>query len=70
MILEEEEDQEAKIKERVDEIIQVLSLRQDILKQFDDNLFNALVEKITILSPAHFVFTLKSGMSIDEIIEN
>ncbi|WP_348624430.1 recombinase family protein [Paenibacillus peoriae] len=70
LILEEEEDQKAKIKERVDEIIQVLSSRQDILKQFDDNLFNALVEKITILSPAHFVFTLKSGMSIDEIIED
>lgn len=36
-----------------------LSTQQDILEQFDDNLFNALVEKITILSPAHFVFTLK-----------
>ncbi|MEC0179968.1 recombinase family protein [Paenibacillus peoriae] len=70
LILEEEEDQKEKIKERVDEIIQVLSSRQDILEQFDDNLFNALVEKITILSPAHFVFTLKSGMSIDEIIED
>ncbi|MGP0578837.1 recombinase family protein [Paenibacillus peoriae] len=69
LILEEEEDQKAKIKERVDEIIQVLSSRQDILKQFDDNLFNALVEKITILSPAHFIFTLKSGMSIDEILD-
>ncbi|MFT9367226.1 recombinase zinc beta ribbon domain-containing protein [Paenibacillus polymyxa] len=67
--LEEEEDRKEKIKERVDEIIQVLSSRQDILKQFDDNLFNALVEKITILSPAHFVFTLKSGMSIDEILD-
>lgn len=69
LILEEEEDQKAKIKERVDEIIQVLSTQQDILEQFDDNLFNALVEKIMILSPAHFVFTLKSGMSIDEILD-
>jgi site-specific DNA recombinase len=70
LILKEEEDQKEKIKERVDEIIQLLCSRQDILEQFDDNLFNALVEKITILSPAHFVFTLKSGMSIDEIIED
>ncbi|MEE4571047.1 recombinase family protein [Paenibacillus polymyxa] len=70
LILEEEKDRKEKVKERVDEIIQVLSSRQDILEQFDDNLFNALVEKITILSPAHFVFTLKSGMSIDEIIED
>ncbi|MFK4305290.1 site-specific DNA recombinase [Paenibacillus sp. RC254] len=68
LTLEQEHEQQAKIKERVDEIIQLLNLRKDILEQFDDNLFNALVEKITILSPAHFVFTLKSGLSIDEII--
>ncbi|WP_179031580.1 recombinase family protein [Paenibacillus kribbensis] len=69
LILEEEEDQNERIKERIDEIIQILSSRHYILEQFDDNLFNALVEKITILSPAHFVFTLKSGMSIDEILD-
>ncbi len=69
LTLEQEKEQQAKIKERVDEIIQVLSLREDILEQFDDSLFNALVEKITILSPAHFVFTLESGMSIDEILD-
>ncbi|MFK4436612.1 recombinase family protein [Paenibacillus sp. RC21] len=69
LTLEQEHEQQAKIKERVDEIIQVLSTQQDILEQFDDNLFNALVEKITILSPAHFVFTLKSGMDIDEILD-
>ncbi|MGG1644281.1 recombinase family protein, partial [Paenibacillus sp. NRS-1782] len=69
LTLEQEHEQQAKIKERVDEIIQVLSLREDVLEQFDDNLFNALVEKITILSPANFVFTLKSGMDIDEILD-
>lgn len=69
VILEEEENQEEKIKERVDEVIQILRLREDILEQFDNNLFNALVEKITVLSSAHFDFTLKSGMTIDEIIE-
>ncbi|WP_254207540.1 hypothetical protein [Paenibacillus sp. AK121] len=70
VILEEEEDQKEKIKERVDEVIQILSLREDILEQFVDKLFNALVKKITVLSSAHFVFTLKSRMSIDEIIEH
>ncbi|AUJ88419.1 recombinase [Paenibacillus polymyxa] len=40
-----------------------------MLEQFVDNLINALVEKITILSPVHFVFTLKCGMSIDEILD-
>ncbi|KJD42333.1 recombinase family protein [Paenibacillus terrae] len=69
LTLEQEHEQQAKIKERVDEIIQVLNLREDVLEQFDDNLFNALVEKITILSPARFVFTLKSGMDIDEILD-
>ncbi|SCW83305.1 Site-specific DNA recombinase [Paenibacillus tianmuensis] len=66
-LLEKDNDQKAQIKERVDEIIQVLSLRQELLEQFDDSLFHALVEKITILSPAHFVFTLKSGMEITEL---
>ncbi|WP_025683648.1 recombinase zinc beta ribbon domain-containing protein, partial [Paenibacillus maysiensis] len=69
LTLEQEHEQKAQLKERVDEIIQVLSSQQDILEQFDDNLFNALVEKITILSPAHFVFTMKSGMDIDEILD-
>ncbi|MGG1673778.1 recombinase family protein, partial [Paenibacillus sp. NRS-1783] len=69
LTLEQEHDQKAKIKERVDEIIQVLSTRENVLEQFDDNLFNALVEKIIVLSPAHFVFTLKSGMDIDEILD-
>jgi len=67
--LEQDNDQKALIKDRVDEIIQVLSLRQHLLKKFDDDIFNALVEKITILSPAHFVFTLKSGLEIDEFEE-
>lgn len=61
-LLEKDNDQKAQIKDRIDEIIQILSLRQDLLEQFDDDIFNALVEKITILSPAHFVFTLKSGL--------
>ncbi|WP_235332361.1 zinc ribbon domain-containing protein [Paenibacillus terrae] len=69
LILEGGDIRRKKIKERVDEIIQLLNSRQDILEQFDDKLFNALVENITILSPAHFVFTLKSGMSIDEILD-
>lgn len=68
-LLENDNDQKAQIKDRIDEIIQVLSLRQDLLEQFDDDIFNALVEKITILSPAHFVFTLKSGLEIEEILD-
>jgi len=28
---------------------------------FDEEIFNALVEKIEILTPTHFVFELKAG---------
>jgi site-specific DNA recombinase len=69
ILLEKDMDQKAQIKSRVNEIIQVMNARQDLLEQFDDELFNALVEKITILSPTHFVFTLKSGMEIEEFEE-
>jgi site-specific DNA recombinase len=69
ILLEKDMDQKAQIKHRVNEIIQVMNTRQDLLEQFEDDLFNALVEKITILSPAHFVFTLKSGMEIIELEE-
>ena len=35
------------------------------LEEFDEELFNALVEKIEILTPAHFVFELKSGLRVE-----
>ncbi|WP_245561113.1 recombinase [Desulfoscipio gibsoniae] len=37
------------------------------MEEFDDKIFNALVEKIEVLSPTHFVFVLKSGMIVEEI---
>ena len=37
------------------------------LEEFDEQIFNALVEKIDILTPAHFVFELKSGLKVDKI---
>jgi site-specific DNA recombinase len=69
MILEKDMDQKAQIKSRVNEIIQVMNARQELLEQFDDELFNALVEKITILSPTRYLFTLKSGLEIEEFEE-
>lgn len=36
--------------------------RAGLLEQFDNVIFNALVEKFDILLPTHFVFVLKSGM--------
>jgi hypothetical protein len=69
MLLEKDMDQKAQIKSRVNEIIQVMNARQELLEQFDDELFNALVEKITILSPTRYLFTLKSGLEIEQFEE-
>ncbi|MDR3542352.1 MAG: hypothetical protein P4L69_15530 [Desulfosporosinus sp.] len=33
--------------------------------EFDEQIINALVEKIEILTPAHFVFELKNGMRLE-----
>ncbi|MCB8815907.1 hypothetical protein [Desulfosporosinus shakirovi] len=42
--------------------------RDSLLEEFDDEIFSALVEKIEILTPTHFVFGLKSGMRVEEIL--
>ncbi|OLN21357.1 hypothetical protein BTO30_15460 [Domibacillus antri] len=39
--------------------------KEGLLEQFDDGIFNALVEKIEILLPAHFILVLKDGMRIE-----
>ncbi|MEW9701951.1 hypothetical protein [Paenibacillus sp. SI8] len=67
--VENDRDQKSQIQVRVSEIIQIINERQDILEQFEDDLFNALVEKITILSPTRYLFTLKIGLEMEEIIE-
>jgi site-specific DNA recombinase len=67
--LSKEYDQQDQHKERIKEIIHTINEREDLLEQFDDDIFNALVEKITILSPTHFLFTLKSGLEIEEFEE-
>jgi len=54
------------LKDRVNEIIQVIKGRQEALKEFDESIFNALVEKIEIISPVHFVFELKSGARVED----
>ena len=57
------------IKGRFDEFIQAINSRESLLEEFDEEIFNALVEKIVILTPTHFVFELKSGMKVEEIVE-
>jgi len=55
------------LKQRFDEIIQTINSRDSLLEEFDEEIFNALVEKIEILTPTHFVFELKSGLRVEEI---
>ncbi|MDR3586280.1 MAG: hypothetical protein P4L59_13315 [Desulfosporosinus sp.] len=57
------------LKQRFDEILQTINSRDTLLEEFDEEIFNALVEKIEILTPAHYVFELKSGMRVEEIEE-
>jgi len=56
------------LKGRADEIIGVIKGRQEALEEFDEGIFNALVEKIEVVSPTHFVFELKSGARVEERI--
>ena len=51
---------------RLSVIIETLNSWQGLLVEFSDEIFNALVEKIEIISPSHFVFVLKSGMRVKE----
>ena len=53
------------LKVRIDNIIEIIKSRQEALAEFDEEIFNALVEKIEIISPTHFVFELKSGVRVD-----
>ncbi|MDR3544053.1 MAG: hypothetical protein P4L69_24320 [Desulfosporosinus sp.] len=57
------------LKERFDKIVLTINSRDSLLEEFDEEIFNALVKKIEILTPAHFVFELKSGMRVEEIVE-
>ncbi|MFL0194819.1 recombinase family protein [Clostridium sp. WILCCON 0269] len=55
-------------KQRVAEIIKVIKEQESLLTKFDDKIFNALVDKIEIISPTHFVFVLRNGMRVEERI--
>jgi len=57
------------LKQRFDQILETINSRDSLLAEFDEEIFNALVEKIEILTPAHFVFELTSGMRVEEFEE-
>ena len=49
------------MKQRFNEILETISSRDSLLEKFDAEILNALVEKIKILTPAHFVFEYEIG---------
>lgn len=53
------------MKQRFNEIIQTLNSRDELLEEFNEQIFNALVEKIEILTPTHFAIILKSGLRVE-----
>jgi len=67
---EQDEDRKEELKRRVTEIIDVIKGREGLLEEFDMDIFNALVEKIEVLSPTHFVFVLQSGLVIKKNFNN
>lgn len=43
------------VKQRFDETVQTINGRGSLLEEFDEEIFNELVEKIEILKPTHFL---------------
>ena len=54
---------------RVREIEKMLR-GQEIVKEFDEDLFTALVEQIWVKSLVEVVFVLKAGVEVREILKN
>ncbi len=55
------------MKQRFDKIPETINSRDSLLEEFAEEIFNALVEKIEILTPTHFVFELKRGVKREKI---
>jgi hypothetical protein len=39
---------------------------EDMLTEFDDDIFGAMVEHILVISPTHLKFELKNGLVLEE----
>ena len=58
------------LKQRVNEIVQTMNSRDSLLEEFDDEIFDALIEKIEILTPAHVFLKLSSGWRVEELYKS
>lgn len=56
------------MKNRIEDIANLLKSRKELLEEFDDELFIALVDHIKVTSPVHLIFVLKSGIEVEELL--
>lgn len=59
---EEEHIKEVDYKQRLKVMMKILDSSEEFLTEFDDEIFKALVKKVNIKSPEHFVFILENGL--------
>lgn len=62
---EEEHIKEVDYKQRIDAMMKILNRSEELLTEFDDEIFNAVVKKVNIKSPDHFVFILENSLEYD-----
>lgn len=65
-LLQADEDRAREIRLRIEKLKQVLTERKTLLTEFEDEVFNAFVDHIEVVSKTHFVFCLKNGMNIEQ----
>ncbi len=54
------------IERRIEDIRNVISEREELLKHLDEEIFNALIDKMKIISKTHFYFVLKNRVKIEK----
>lgn len=60
------DDRREEILKRTEKIYDYLQGMEDMLTEFDDDVFKALVERILVISPTHLKFELKNGLVLEE----
>lgn len=60
------DDKHEEILKRTEKIYDYLQDMEDMLTEFDDDIFGAMVEHILVISPTHLKFELKNGLVLEE----
>jgi site-specific DNA recombinase len=56
---------DVKYRDKLDAIGKIINNGDEALTEFDDDLFVALIDKVIIKSPKHFLFILESGQEYE-----